>query len=127
LFDVLSGLPNTEKDKEVYWSEAQDQATKMIYKVLKQIFSWSKDANIRLKASESGLVTKILDRLIVMTGEKPWKLAEKEKEEVKEQNPIMPALPDLPSIPSDVKTKKGRSGVGYTTGTGTVWNVTKYF
>lgn len=56
---------------------------------------------------------------MVISGEKPWSII------IEEEKSIL-KLPELPQVPKDSK-KKGRSGVGYTTGTGTVWNVTKYF
>lgn len=58
-----------------------------------------------------------------LTGEKRWekKVIEEDKREDKTEEEKINK-----SEKSEGEKKKGRSGVGYTTGSGTVWNVAKY-
>jgi len=102
-------------------------ATKLIYRILNEMFNVSKDINLRVKAIQYRLIEKILDRVVVLTGEKPRTYVSdlfEKKEEIKVEvieEEIVDAKPK-----EEPEKKKGRSGVGYTTGTGTVWNVAKY-
>lgn len=72
MFDILSSVPNQEGvSKEDVWIENQEIATKLIYKIIKDMFEVSDEIVLWEKSIEHGLITKILDRLQILTGEKP--------------------------------------------------------
>ena len=90
------------------------------------MFEVSNDVLLWEKSIEHGLIAKILDRLTILTGEKSRRFVENLEEERKlEEEKELERINKM-SESKDQEKKKGRSGVGYTTGTGTVWNVQKY-
>lgn len=70
------------------------------------------------KFIENGTITKLVERLGYLTGEKGRKKVDKQVEEEKEE-----------FVSAEKKTLKRdnkRTGVGYSTGIGKIWNVNKY-
>ena len=76
LFEIQAGVPDREISNSQYWSEKQTDAVKFTYKIITEIFYASKDADLRVKAVESGLIDKILLRLKMVTGEVERKYAD---------------------------------------------------
>ena len=76
LFEIQAGVPDREISNSQYWSEKQSDDAKFTYKIITEIFYASKDADLRVKAVESGLIDKILLRLKMVTGEVERKYAD---------------------------------------------------
>ena len=129
LFEILAGIPDQESSSAQVWTEKQVEAVKLTYKIIKEMFQISKDAELRNKAAQNGLIGKILLRLKEVTGEYERKVSDQEDAE-EEKLIIFQGKPDEEHH-EEVKTvknyeKKKRKGVGYTTGVGKTFNVNQY-
>jgi len=130
LFKILAGVPDKEvkeetkkKDEEMKkWDEEHQQAVRISYQNLAEVFKVSNDANVREQAFDNGLIDRILERVGTLTGEKGRKWEDKKEEEQKETKSTSPSKKDQKNI-----DKKKRKGVGYTTNVGEVWKVQEYF
>ena len=129
LFEILAGVPDQESSNSSaqVWTEKQVEAVKLTYKIIKEMFQISKDAELRNKAAQNGLINKILLRLKEVTGEYERKIDE--NEEVEEEKQVV--AHEKPTEEQEIKPvknyeKKKRKGVGYTTGVGKTFNVNQY-
>lgn len=86
IFKVLNAAPDKDsKDqtKKQHWEEQQKSAVQFNYKILAEIFSKSKEKNIRQIAIENDFLPRILERLGAISGEKPREYEEAVEEEQK--------------------------------------------
>jgi len=68
LFKVHAGIPDTDTTNAQYWSDNQADALQN-YKIISEIFSNNKQADIRENAVKNGIIDKIFKRLQIITGE----------------------------------------------------------
>ena len=101
------------------WIEKQLNVVKYSYSIVQKIFdSSNQDQHIIEKFLENGTVEKLIEWIGHLTGDKGRTRAEKVVVEEKEEE----ISPEKKILKRDIK----RQGVGYTTGIGKIWNVSKY-
>ena len=118
LFKVLAGQPDTElaadAGKKAYWEQEQKDAVQINYRILGEVFSVYSGLELREKALACGLLPRILERLSVISGEKPRAFEEEEGKAVPEEDQA--DLDQVESKKIEIKKnteKKQRKGVGY--------------
>ena len=57
--------------EKIKWETRQKEAVQLNYKILADTFKNHDDATLREQAISSGLITRILERLSIVSGEKP--------------------------------------------------------
>lgn len=130
LLKILAGQPDQDaKDPKLLtmWMDKQKEAVQLNYKILADTFKNHDEATLREQAISSGLITRILERLSVVSGEKP---------RVREEEPEDEQLDEIPlekrgsskAHEQDVATraKAKRKGVGYSTKQGERFDVNAY-
>ena len=83
LFELLAGLP--DKNAEKKYEDLESGAVKFIYDTLSEVFRSSNNESIRVLAVERELISKILDRIGLVSKEVKRKrndVVEEEEEEV---------------------------------------------
>ena len=74
LLKILAGQPDQDaKDAALSakWANEQKEAVELNYKILADTFKNHDEAKLREQAMSSGLIARILERLSVVSGEKP--------------------------------------------------------
>lgn len=98
------------------------------YKILADTFKNHDDATLREQAISSGLITRILERLSIVSGEKPRTYEEPQIEPELEEIALEKQGSSNKAFEQDVATraKAKRKGVGYSTKQGERFDVNAY-
>lgn len=91
LLKILAGQPDQDaKDGALSakWVAEQKEAVELNYKILADTFKSHDETALREQVMTSGLITRILERLSAVSGEKPRIL----EEEVVEENVVLDEL-----------------------------------
>jgi len=120
LLKILAGQPDQDsKDAGLAakWAIEQKEAVELNYKTMSDTFKAHDESSIRELALSSGLVSRILRRLSVVSGEKPRVLEEDKEEVVEELEEISLQRQGSSLKELDVasRVKNVRKGVGYST------------
>lgn len=127
LFEVLRGEPDSDNSAydKAGWQERQKQAVQKNYKILSEVFAIPDNPGIREQAIKAGFLPRFLERLSIISGEKPRILEEEESES--EEDISQPLnLERQQSSEQNKDKKKKRKGVGYVSGTGVTFNVNEH-
>lgn len=133
---MLAGQPDNElqaeASRQAHWAQEQKEAVQTNYKILAEVFSVSRDPELREKALEGGLLPRILDRLAAISGEKPRVhddgYGAEDEEEGAEETPSNndQESQQKSSSPEKNTEKKKRKGVGYSAKQGQTFDVSAY-
>lgn len=130
LFKVLQGEPDAQfekKEDRTRWENEQKDAVQFNYKILSEAFAMSDGPKVREEAIKCDFLTRILERLGAVSGEKPRVLEEEDEVEETTEEITEPTLKKEESLAEDGKKKvKKRKGVGYSTAQGQQFNVNAY-
>lgn len=134
LFKVLAGQPDLELQadtgRQAHWAQEQKEAVQTNYKILAEVFSVSRDAELREKALEGGLLPRILERLAAISGEKPrvhdYDADAEDEDEGVDATPDDKDSQQKSSAPEKNTEKKKRKGVGYSAKQGQTFDVSAY-
>jgi hypothetical protein len=110
------------QERDNPWMEKQVNVVKYSYSIVQKIFDTkSQDGEIIEKFLENGTIEKLIERVGHLTGEKGR--TKKDTLEVQlEKQKSLEISPGKKTLKRDLK----REGVGYTTGIGKIWDVSKY-
>lgn len=131
LLKILAGQPDQDaKDpaEKIKWETRQKEAVQLNYKILAETFKNHDDATLREQAISSGLITRILERLSIVSGEKPRTYEQPQIEPELEEIALEKQGSSNKAFEQDVATraKAKRKGVGYSTKQGERFDVNAY-
>ena len=114
----MAGQPDTElaadAGKKAHWEQEQKDAVQINYRILGEVFSVSGGLELREKALACGLLPRILERLSVISGEKPRTFEEEEGIVGADEDQIDLDQGGGKKVETKKNTeKKQRKGVGY--------------
>lgn len=88
MFQILNGLPDdisgSSAENEKHWENEEQNAVKIIYKILADVFRADTDMNIRQFAMDNQFIDRILDRIAIISRESKRKYYS--DQEIEEQN-----------------------------------------
>mmetsp|Transcript_28550 Transcript_28550/g.25455 ORF Transcript_28550/g.25455 Transcript_28550/m.25455 type:complete len:286 (+) Transcript_28550:433-1290(+) len=126
LFDVLLGLPESDKTKK--WEEEEKKAVKFSYKILADVFAVDSDSKLREHEIVKDMFCRILERIAIISKEPKRRyvedISDDEEEEEQQQSP---QKMDKPETEEDYKKKVvKKKGVGYGGNSNQKWSVNEY-
>ena len=133
LLKILAGQPDQDAKDAVLsakWVAEQKEAVELNYKILAETFKSHDEEGLREQALSSGLINRILERLGVVSGEKP-RVFEAENEDAVEEMEELDLIRKASSGKANEmgvaeRSKAKRKGVGYSTKLGERFDVGAY-